>query len=341
MRTRRRSLALALGLVLLTGCAAATGGGAAGAGTAGGDGGAPVAASAADEARDGEVREGARLFVVEAVAEVAVDDPRRTTAELATYVERIGGHVQERVEHGSTRDGDASAYLVVRVPTDRLTETIATLEEVGEVTSTSTRSTEVTGESEDLAARIRALEISVERLERLLEDATTTAELVSAEQALTERQEQLEQLQSRAARLADQVALATLEIHLWTHAQSPVAEPSGFVGGLRTGWRNLVAAVGALLVALGVLLPWLLAAAVVGGVVLLVLRARGRGRATPTWRGTAVPWPGRPRGPGDGAGTAAPAPGAAPEEGAVRGDQSSASDDDPEPGSPSSATTSA
>jgi len=49
--------------------------------------------------------------------------------------------------------------------------------------------------------------------------------------------------------------------------------PRTFWTGLESGWDGLVTFVTGALVVLGVLLPWLAAAAVVGGVVLVAVRA--------------------------------------------------------------------
>lgn len=241
--------------------------------------------SAADSSGSATRAESPRHFITAGSADVTVEDPRTAAAQVATYVDQLGGHLQERVESGSVDDGDARAYLVVRVPAEQLNEVLATLEEVGDVVSTSIQSTEVTGQVQDLDARIRAMEISAERLERLLAEADTSAEVIEAEQALTNRQEELEALQSQAARLADQVSLSTLEIHMWTPEQAPPEEPSGFWGGLVSGWNSLVDAVGQLLLVVGVLLPWLVALALLALAVVAVVRAvrrrRPAGVATP------------------------------------------------------------
>ena len=41
---------------------------------------------------------------------------------------------------------------------------------------------------------------------------------------------------------------------------APAGGPDGFVDGLGTGWRALVTALGAAVIVLGVLLPWLVVA---------------------------------------------------------------------------------
>ena len=103
---------------------------------------------------------------------------------------------------------------MVRVPADELTGLLADLEDLGDVASVSVSRSDVTTTAVDLDARISALQTSVARLQALMDGAATTEALLAAEEALTERQEELESLQSQRALLADQVELSTLSVHL-------------------------------------------------------------------------------------------------------------------------------
>ena len=109
-----------------------------------------------------------------------------------------------------------------------------------------------------------------------MDGAATTEALLEAEKALSERQEELESLQSQRALLADQVELSTLSVHLEPFGVAPAGGPDGFLDGLGTGWRALVAALGATLVVLGVLLPWLAVAGLVAAAVLVPIRLARR-----------------------------------------------------------------
>ena len=246
------------------------GGGVEGPAVAPGDPGAPAVDADADADRQ---------VVTTARASVAVDDPAEGARAVSELVESAGGRVEERSEQSAAEDdGAEGAYadLVVRVPADELTEVLAELEDLGDVANVSVSRSDVTTTAVDLDARISALETSVARLQGLLEGAATTEALLSAEDALSERQAELESLQSQRALLADQVEMSTLSVHLEPFGVSPAGGPDGFLDGLATGWRALTSAVGAAVVVLGVLLPWLLVAGLLTGVVLVVLRSRRR-----------------------------------------------------------------
>ncbi|MGY2066206.1 DUF4349 domain-containing protein [Blastococcus sp. SYSU DS0619] len=277
----RRLLApAALILVLLVGCTDQTGGESQSA--ADGAGGAVTAVPAAPGT--GESAQDDRQVVTTATAALAVDDPAEGAQQISELAESVGGRVEERsVQATSGEDGvdGVVADLVVRVPAAALTGVLADLEDFGDVASVSVSRSDVTATVVDLDARIAALQTSAARLLALMDDAATTEALLAAEQALSERQQELEALQSRRATLADQVELSTLRVHLEPFGVAPAGGPDGFLDGLGTGWRSLVAVLSGTVVVLGVLLPWLAVAALVAGAILVpVRRARRRAIAT-------------------------------------------------------------
>ena len=118
------------------------------------------------------------------------------------------------------------------------------------------------------------------RLQALMEQAGSAEDLLAAEAALSERQAELESMQSQRALLADQVELSTLTVHLEPFGVAPAGGPEGFLDGLGTGWRALVTVLGAAVVVLGVLLPWMgVAALVTAGVLVPTRLARRRAAA--------------------------------------------------------------
>lgn len=260
---------MTLALVLVAGC----GGGSGDESSSSADRG--DAGAVADEAGGQADAAEERQVITTASASLVVDDPADAAQEVSERVESVGGRVDERTEYAATGDADgSSADLVVRVPSDALTDVLADLEDLGEVASTSVNRSDVTGQTVDLDARISALQTSVARLQTLLDEAPSTEALLAAEAALSGRQEQLESLQSQRGFLADQVELSTLRLHLQQPGLAPPGGPDGFVDALGTGWNSLVSAGGAAVIALGVLLPWLVVAAVIAVAVLVPLRAR-------------------------------------------------------------------
>ncbi|GAB2600362.1 DUF4349 domain-containing protein [Pseudactinotalea suaedae] len=294
-RTRAVLAAASLTLLALAGCS--SGGGADGGGSdqgdsgqvGGDDGGVEEAAGDVDTPMspiDGERRE----VIITADASVLVDDPREAAVELAALAAASGGHVESRQEHAGTGEHDPGwASLVLRIPSEELTGMIDDLADVGEVQSVSQSEEDVTSIAVDLDARIAALETSTDRLLEIMAGAETTEDLLATEKTLSERQADLESLQSQRAALSDRVAMSTLTVSLDSVPPSPAAARGGFLGGLESGWNALVSFVGSALVVLGALLPWLVAIGVPALLTVVFLRRRQRTPAATTGPSAAAP----------------------------------------------------
>ena len=273
-----------LSLALLVGCSGP--GSTSSSADSGTGSGAAVAPGGSPAAPDSDAN---RQVVTTATASVTVKDPAAGAQRVSQLVETAGGRVDERTEQAASgNDQGASADLVVRVPAAALTGLLADLKDVGDVANVSVSRSDVTTKAVDLDARISALQTSVARLQALMGQAASTADLLAAEKALSERQENLESLQSQRALLADQVELSTLTVHLVPVGVAPPGGPDGFLEGLGTGWRALVTTLSAAVVVLGILLPWLAVAGLVAAGVLASVRMVRR------WMAAVAPAPPTP-----------------------------------------------
>lgn len=256
-----------------------------------------TAGGAADVAVDGTApaapgSSATREIIATANAAVVVDDPTAAIASITSTATAAGGYVEsmsidDRRSAAPTGAQDvppdmtvapypqpAGAWISVRIPADTLTDTLAGLSGLGEVTSSQVDRRDVTTESVDLRARVGALQASVDRLTELLGQSTSTADLIAAESALSQRQSELDSLKQQLSYLDDQVAMSTLTVSLTEPAPAQTANPAGFGDGLAAGWNGLVASLNGLVIGLGFLVPWLAVAAVIVLVVWLIRRAR-------------------------------------------------------------------
>jgi predicted small secreted protein len=216
---------------------------------------------------------------------ITVDDPMATASDAVRITEQSGGRVDGRSEYAPKDDTDkGSATLTLRIPSEKLTETLDKLRELGTVEEVSLNSNDVTMVTQDLDARISALSASIDRMLVLLSNATDTDALIQLETAISDRQAQLESLESERRYYADQVTLSTVTLNLVSEYNAPVTQPDTFLSGLVAGWNAFVAFFAGLLVALGVLLPWLLFAGIITFVVIWIVRWNRRRKA-----GTAAP----------------------------------------------------
>ncbi|BDH56212.1 DUF4349 domain-containing protein [Tsukamurella sp. PLM1] len=201
-----------------------------------------------------------------------MDDPAGAAEDLAAEAERLGGRVDERTESGV--DDAKRATLRLRVPNDKVDDLVAKVGRLGEVRSVSLQHEDVTTTVVDLEARIRATQLSVDRLTDILARADTSDKVIAAEGALTKRQQELESLQSRRASIGEKVALSTVTVSIST--PSAGEDRGGFLGGLEDGWDAMVGAARWLVVAVGAVLPWAALLLVLYGLYRTVRRLRSR-----------------------------------------------------------------
>ena len=229
-----------------------------------------------DAASEATLAEDSRSVVTTGSMTVTADDPIAAAADAVTIVEAAGGRVDARTENAPTENDNGSATLSLRIPSTSLTATLDELKTLGDTENVSVNAVDVTTQSQDLAARISALRASVDRLTALLATATDTKVLIELETAISERQGNLEAMEAQQRDLADQVALSSIELSLISPTDAPVTPPDSFWSGVLAGWTALTGFFGFVLVALGVLTPWLVLAGVLAVVALLVLRRRRR-----------------------------------------------------------------
>jgi hypothetical protein len=208
---------------------------------------------------------------------VTVGDPIAAADDVAEVATAAGGRVDGRTETPGTDSQQATAQLTLRIPADELDGVIDELRALGTVTSVSVNASDVTQQRQDLDARIEALRTSVDRLSELLAQATSVTDIVAIESELTTRQAELDSLTQQRDWLVDQVDYSTLSVDLVTEAAAPDPRPDDFWGGVVAGWNALWSFLGGLVVALGVLLPWIVVLAVIGGIVLAVVLLATRG----------------------------------------------------------------
>jgi hypothetical protein len=209
---------------------------------------------------------------------VTVDKPIAAADDAARIADSFGGTVANRSERAGSGTEPGSAKLTLRIPSANLTRALEELKSLGIAQDTSINSTDVTAQSEDLDARITALQTSVDRLLALMSKASSTDNLLAIESALSERQANLESLEAQKRNLDNQVQLSTVDLYLISERDTPATTPDTFWTGLLAGWSAFVAFWSALLVALGVLAPWLVAAGIVTAVVLVWVKLARRRR---------------------------------------------------------------
>lgn len=246
----------------------------------------PAAEDATGGAADQQLAD--RSVITTGWVSITVADPIASAEEAADLTERAGGRVDNRTENPGTDSQPASASLTLRVPSDDLDEFLDELRGLGDVNSVSMNASDVTQQRQDLDARIGALTASTDRLRELLSTATSIADLIAIESELTTRQSELDSLTQQRDFLVDQVDFSTITVDFVTEAVAPDPTPDDFWSGVVAGWNALVDFARFVGVAFGVLLPWVGAALVAGGIILaiVIIATRSRRRASPPEQAT-------------------------------------------------------
>lgn len=217
-----------------------------------------------------------------------VDNPADSANSVADVAKELGGYAKNISVEGSGDSGDAYADVTLRVPADRFDELFDRLAEVGDVSSEGRAATDVTAQHVDLKARVAALEASVERLTELMKGAESTSDLLEAETALSDRQQELDGLSAQLEALESQVDLATMQVSLHSETTIP-GGPANFWDGLLAGLDSMAVAASGALIMLGVLLPWLALVGLIALVVILIVRSRRVRKARETTDSNASP----------------------------------------------------
>jgi len=217
-----------------------------------------------------------REIITNGSVRLTVNSPAKAAVEATRIAESAGGRVDARSEEAPVDGDKGRATLTLRLPSKTLTATLEKIKKLGDVQTVDISTTDVTDQTQDLDARIDALSASIARLQGFMKSAKTVNDLITLETSITERQGNLEAMQAEQRSLEDQVSLSTIELSLGSEADAPVETPSTFWSGLVTGWESFVAFISAVLVTLGVLLPWLVFLALIGFGVLFFLRRRTR-----------------------------------------------------------------
>ncbi|MCB1288719.1 MAG: DUF4349 domain-containing protein [Mycobacterium sp.] len=197
---------------------------------------------------------------------IMVANPSEAADRAAAITEDAAGRVDSRSEEAGSGTGRARTWVVLRVPADKLDETMRDLKALGTVERAEISTEDVTAQRVDLDARINALQTSVDRLLAIMRDAKDPEALIKAEDALSERQADLDSLRAQREALGDRIDYSTLTVTFVADTIGGPEEYRGFLGQIERGWNALTSTVGDLVLLFGLLLPWLGALTVAGGI---------------------------------------------------------------------------
>ncbi|MFB7782852.1 DUF4349 domain-containing protein [Streptomyces vinaceus] len=201
-------------------------------------------------------------------------DAQKALAAARTAAEGAGGYVGNE----STRRGDGgriTSTLTLRVPGERFDAVLGAMEGSGKLLNRKVEAQDVTEKVADVDSRVRSQQASVARVRDMMDKATALGDVVMLESELSKRQSDLESLLAQQTALKDQTSMGTITMEVSEPAPKAAdkkdEEPS-FTDALGSGWNAFTRIVRYLVLALAVVLPF----AVTAALVLLAVRVYRR-----------------------------------------------------------------
>ena len=169
-------------------------------------------------------------------------DVEQAAFDVQQVVDTYLGEVTDQKTNTDTKGAVRHVRMVLRIPSEDFAAAFADLQDVADLTSSSSTSEDVTTQVIDTRVRIRAQRRSIARIEVLLDRAESIRDIVLIEAQLTRRQAALDSLEQQQAYLQDQTSMATITVSIErTPAKATMQhkDDDGFVAGLADGWDAL------------------------------------------------------------------------------------------------------
>ena len=173
-------------------------------------------------------------------------------------------------------DGPASGQVTFRVPVDAYEPVLRELKGLGTYRGEQSSTEDVTNQHIDLNGQLAAWRAQERVYLRLLDRARSVADVIAVQNQLQQVQSNIERLQGQVDHLEDQSSFSTIMLQLGEPgAAGRAAKPAG---RLARAWATAVNGLGVMAAAVLVGVVWLIPVLVLGGLVVLGLRAVRRPR---------------------------------------------------------------
>ncbi|NTW02606.1 MAG: DUF4349 domain-containing protein [Oscillochloris sp.] len=178
-----------------------------------------------------------RMVIQNATLQIEVTDVTQADAGIRALVDTVGGYIVNSSINGE--GNDLSISLSTKVPAGQFDQTMSAIQALASKVRLRTISgQDVTEEFVDLKARLHNLEITRDRVEGFLEQATKIDEMLQINTTLNDLQGQIEQLQGRMQYLSQNTAVSTIDVNIQPIPVVPIVNEEG--------WQPITVARGAL-----------------------------------------------------------------------------------------------
>lgn len=162
---------------------------------------------------DGDIE---RLVIKNADLSIVVDDPESSMSDIMAMAEEVGGFVVSSNLYHRTLESGAEVpegNVTIRVPSARFDEALVTIKTgAGRVLSENVSGEDVTQEYTDLQSRLVNLEAAEDELQRIMEEATDTEDVLNVYNQLINIREQIEVIKGRIKYFEQSAAFSAISV---------------------------------------------------------------------------------------------------------------------------------
>jgi hypothetical protein len=162
-----------------------------------------------------------RMLIWKAHLRIQVWSVSNAVSEASALAERQGGFVEQKSD-----TGEESATVLLRIPAKRFQAALANLETLGTVMYRNIEGEDVTEQYIDVEARLKNKILLRDRLQQLLQTATTVKDILSIETELSRVLADIDSMEGRMKLLKGQVDYATVSLSL---ERKPILGPLGYL----------------------------------------------------------------------------------------------------------------
>lgn len=211
----------------------------------------------------GRVQPSNEQIIKNARVSVAVADIDAARNQAVAYAEGVGGDVASEQRAGT--DQGRTATITFRVPPADFDSLVTSLGKLGKVIESTTETQDVTADVADLKGRLAAKKDMAARVRKLIDRAEGITAIVELEREYEARDAEIQSMTSQLAALQDRAGRSTVTLSLSIPKKAPAPAPpvveedeaTGFVPGVKAGWKAFTATTTVVLTVIGALLPFL------------------------------------------------------------------------------------
>ena len=182
-----------------------------------------------------------RLIIRTADLTIVVKNTDEQLAAISKLAAQYGGFV---VQSGTSKvSNETQGQITVRVDAKNFDTAISDIRKLAvDVRSENVRGEDVTAEFVDLEAQLKNLEAAEAQLQKIMENAVLTEDVLNVYQRLTEIRGQIDQIKGRMKYLSQSAALSTINVSLIPDALAQPVEVGGWKleGVLKSAVETLI-----------------------------------------------------------------------------------------------------